>query len=221
MCRKVHHLHHRMSHTVFYTAWHAITIIRTYTHSTWQHDTNGTVTDTLTSMLYFTMISSSWWSLSHVSSTGINNILESTYQRQHHPGFLGPKVCVANRQSRATDRAEGPWGKALFALCVKTINRTNNRQKNSPTCRQRTSSDTCRAPGAYSVNVWGQRASAHAHNRSNNNPRNPYMQAKNLQRHLKKIHGENCTVHKFYCIVFAKPLHRRGSTNTACTFAIF
>lgn len=47
------------------------------------------------------------------------------------------------------------------------------------------------------------------------------MQAKNLQKHLKKIHGENCTVHKFYCIVFAKPLHCRGSTNTACTFAIF
>ena len=47
------------------------------------------------------------------------------------------------------------------------------------------------------------------------------MQAKNLQRHLKKIHGENCTVHKFYCIVFAKPLHSRIPTNTACTFAIF
>ena len=121
MCRKVHHLHHRMSHTVFYTAWHAITIIRTYTHSTWQHDTNGTVTDTLTSMLYFTMVSSLWWFLSHVSSTGINNILESTYQRQHYPGFLGPKVCVANRQSRATDRAEGPWGKDFVRFVCKNI----------------------------------------------------------------------------------------------------
>ena len=65
----------------------------------------------------------------------------------------------------------------------------------------------CRGPGAYSVNVWGQRASTRINNRQNNQPRKPYMQAKNLQRHLKKVHGENCTVDKFYCIVFAKPSH--------------
>ena len=74
----------------------------------------------------------------------------------------------------------------------------------------------CRGPGAYSVNVWGQRASARAHNRSNNNPPKPYMQTKNLQRHLKKIHGENYTVHKFYCIVIAS----RIPGTTACAFAI-
>ena len=78
----------------------------------------------------------------------------------------------------------------------------------------------CRGPGAYSVNVWGQRASARINNRQNNQPRKPYMQAKNLQRHLKKVHGENCTVDKFYCIVFAKPLHRRIPGTTACTFVI-
>ena len=85
---------------------------------------------------------------------------------------------------------------------------------------QQSRNTPCRGPGAYSVNVWGQRASTRAHNRQNNNPRNPYLQAKNLQRHLKKIHGENCTVHKFYCSVFAKPLHCRIPGTTACTFVI-
>ena len=47
------------------------------------------------------------------------------------------------------------------------------------------------------------------------------MQAKNLQRHLKKVHGEKCTVHKFYCIVFAKPFQRKIPGTTACTFTIF
>ena len=78
----------------------------------------------------------------------------------------------------------------------------------------------CRGPGAYSVNVWGQRASARINNRQNNQPRKPYMQAKNLQRHLKKVHGENCTVDKFHCIVFAKPLHCRIPGTTACTFKL-
>ena len=50
----------------------------------------------------------------------------------------------------------------------------------------------CRGPGAYSINVWEQRPSARHDNRANNQKK-AYLQAKNLQRHLRNAHGEYCT----------------------------
>ena len=50
----------------------------------------------------------------------------------------------------------------------------------------------CRGPGAYGINVWEQRPSARHDNRANNQKK-AYLQAKNLQRHLRNAHGEYCT----------------------------
>ena len=71
------------------------------------------------------MVSSLWWSLSHVSSTGITNILEKHLPEATPPGLLRAQgMCSYSSysmgQSRVTDRAEGPWRKDFVCfVCEK------------------------------------------------------------------------------------------------------
>ena len=65
----------------------------------------------------------------------------------------------------------------------------------------------CRGPGAYSVNIWGQSPKQRQANQVTMKRNCIYMQAKNLQCHLKKVHGEYCTDPKYYCKTFAPNMH--------------